>query len=256
MKLSEIAKQRKDIPSGFMSQVEDPSQMATSLPALFNSLLARRAIIPAANLHCSARALARYYAALVDQGSVPPPHSSSTQPRLGTHIHMPQFPSKKPTKKGKSSKLDVVNTDSGKNYTKVPTDDTRSLTRDGFVSDRRMDKLFINPRIHDAFLGVGEYEDLTLPGGLFGLGFKRSYSKGGELIGFGHSGMGGSTGYSDMKHRFAIAVTLNKMNFGGVTAQVMQLVCSELNIPLPADYYKFTERLSDDESNVAMPLIN
>lgn len=113
-------------------------------------------------------------------------------------------------------------------------------------------KLFLNNKIHDAFLGVGEYENLTLPGGQFGLGFKRSYSEDGNLIGFGHSGMGGSTGYCDINHRFAIAVTLNKMNFGGVTAKVMQLVCSELNIPLPDG---FTERIGDD-SNVARPVIN
>ncbi|KAL0330945.1 UNVERIFIED_CONTAM: hypothetical protein Sangu_1640000 [Sesamum angustifolium] len=192
-KLSEVSG-RQDLPSSF--QIQDLSQMASTLPALFNTLHARRAIIPAANAHCSARALARYYAALVDEAI------------------------------------------------------------DGFGNDRKTVKLFSNSKIHDAFTGVGEYENLTLPGGQFGLGFKRSYSEDGNLVGFGHSGMGGSTGYCDINHRFSIAVTLNKMNFGGVTAKVIQLVCSELNIPLPADLYRFTERINDNESNVVGPLIN
>ncbi|KAL0330094.1 UNVERIFIED_CONTAM: AarF domain-containing protein kinase [Sesamum radiatum] len=267
-KLSEVSG-RPGLPSSF--QLQDLSQMASTLPALFNTLHARRAIIPAANAHCSARALARYYAALVDEGAIPPPHSSSTQPQLGSHPHIPEFPSQKPTKKRKGSKhahnTDSSNStnssreDSGKTYTGIPTDDsncngTISVAIDGFGNDRKTVKLFSNSKIHDAFTGVGEYENLTLPGGQFGLGFKRSYSEDGNLVGFGHSGMGGSTGYCDINHRFSIAVTLNKMNFGGVTAKVIQLVCSELNIPLPADFYRFTERINDNESNVVGPLIN
>ncbi|KAI3468454.1 hypothetical protein Pfo_025117 [Paulownia fortunei] len=269
-KLSEITK-RPDLPSSFQFQLQDVSQMASTLPALFNTLYARRSIIPAANAHCSARALARYYAALVDRGAIPPPHSSSTQPQLGSHPHIPKFSSSKSTKKQKGSKharntnsSSDVNSErkaSGKNYTRVPSNDsnygsTNYVANDGFGNDRSTAKLFTNSRIHDAFMGVGEYENLTLPGGQFGLGFKRSYSENGNLIGFGHSGMGGSTGYCDINHRFSIAVTLNKMNFGGVTAKVMQLVCSELNIPLPADFYRFTERITDNESNVTRPLIN
>ncbi|CAA0814948.1 ABC1 family protein [Striga hermonthica] len=246
---------RRDLPSTFQSQIQNVSQMASTLPALFNTLNARRAIIPAANAHCSARALARYYAALVDRGTIPPPHSSSTQPRLGTHLHTPKFPSPKPEKKEKKSKRHARNSDrsiNGKNYTEVPTSNI-----DGFGEGTRNDKIFNNGNIHDAFTGSGEYESLALPGREFGLGFKRSYSGDGELIGFGHSGMGGSTGYCDVKNRFAIAVTLNKMNLGGVTAKVVQLVCSELNIPLPADFYRFTERLTtSDDSNVDVPLIN
>ncbi|XP_011082268.1 uncharacterized protein LOC105165093 [Sesamum indicum] len=269
-KLSEVS-DRPGLPSSFQFQLQDLSQMASTLPALFNTLHARRAIIPAANAHCSARALARYYAALVDQGAIPPPHSSSTQPRLGSHPHIPEFSSQKPTKKRKGSKhahntdssksTNLSREDSGKTYTEIPTDDsncngTISVAIDGFGNDRKTVKLFSNSKIHDAFMGVGEYENLTLPGGQFGLGFKRSYSEDGNLVGFGHSGMGGSTGYCDINHRFAIAVTLNKMNFGGVTAKVIQLVCSELNIPLPADFYRFTERINDNESNIVGPLIN
>lgn len=226
--------------------------MASSLPALFNTLFARRAIIPSANAHCSARALARYYAALVDRGTIPPPHSSSTQPPLGTHQHIPKFSPPKTSKKQKKPKA------SDNNYTRVPSDDSNfssntSLANGGATTN---EKLFTNSRIHDAFMGAGDYENLILQGGQFGLGFKRSCSEDGKLIGFGHSGMGGSTGYCDISNRFSIAVTLNKMNFGGVTAKVMQLVCSELNIPLPADFYRFGERISGDDSNIAVPLIN
>ncbi|KAK6137173.1 hypothetical protein DH2020_029081 [Rehmannia glutinosa] len=194
-KLSEISK-RPDIPSSFQFQLQDISQMASTLPALFNTLHARRSIIPAANAHCSARALARYYAALVDRGTVPPPHSSSTQPQLGSHPHIPKFSSPKSTKKQKKSKNAARNTESlvdGKNYTRVPSEDN-AVAKGGFGNGQSNAKLFTNGKIHDAFMGIGEYENLTLPGGGFGLGFKRSYSENGELIGFGHSGMGGSTG--------------------------------------------------------------
>ncbi|KAK6131984.1 hypothetical protein DH2020_034276 [Rehmannia glutinosa] len=223
-KLSEISK-RPDIPSSFQFQLQDISQMASTLPALFNTLHARRSIIPAANAHCSARALARYYAALVDRGS---------------HPHIPKFSSPKSTKKQKKSKNAARNTESlvdGKNYTRVPSEDN-AVAKGGFGNGQSNAKLFTNGKIHDAFMGIGEYEFDTPRWG-FGLGFKRSYSENGELIGFGHSGMGGSAGYCDINHRFAIAVTLNKMNMGGVTAKIMQLVCSELNIPLPADFYRF-----------------
>lgn len=251
MKASEMSK-RADIPSSFQSQLQDTSQMASTLPALFNTLITRRAIIPAANGHCSARALARYYAALVDGGAVPPPHSSFTKPQLGSHPHIPKFSTLTATaskKQKKSSKNESL-----PEYTRVPTTDSGTSTSNRNEESR----LFTNRKLHDAFIGIGEYEKLTLPGGQFGLGFKRSYSEDGKLIGFGHSGLGGSTGYCDINNRFAIAVTLNKMSFGGATAKVIQLVCSELNIQLPADFYRFTERLTGDgNTNIsAIPLIN
>ncbi|KAG6387861.1 hypothetical protein SASPL_153055 [Salvia splendens] len=255
-RLSEIT-QRPDIPANFQSQIQDASEIASAIPALFNTLFARRAIIPAANAHSSARALARYYAALVDQGAIPPPHASPAQPKLGSHPHIPKFTTLKSTKKRKGA----LKKDSRAKYTKVPTDDASSSSSSSSVArgehgnDQTTAKLFTNRRIHDAFVGAGEYEKLTLPGGQFGLGFKRSYSEDGKLIGFGHSGIGGSTGYCDIDNRFSISITLNKLNMGGVTAKIMQLVCSELNIPLPADFYRFSERLGDDYSNI-VPLIS
>ncbi|KAL6501853.1 hypothetical protein OROGR_026986 [Orobanche gracilis] len=169
-------------------------------------------------------------------------------------LHTPKFPSPKSTKKGEQSKrAHDSNSRSidGKNYTGVPIGD-----KGGFGNDQRNDRLFTNNKIHDALMGIGEYADFALPDREFGLGFKRSYSEDGKLIGFGHSGIGGSTGYCDINNRFALGVTLNKMNMGGVTAKVTQLVCSELNIPLPADFYRYTERLVGNESNIAVPLIN
>ena len=116
--------------------------------------------------------------------------------------------------------------------------------------------MFHNPKIHDAFLGVGEYEKLVLPNGDFGLGFKRIKSKDGAIIGFGHSGMGGSTGFCDISNRFAIAITLNKMSFGGVTAKIIQLVCSELGIPPPKDMSRLSDGQADTGSSFQRPLIN
>ena len=105
-------------------------------------------------------------------------------------------------------------------------------------------------------MGTGEDEGLVKPDGQFGLGFKRYYAKDRSIMGFGHSGMGGSTGFCNPEHRFAIAVTLNKMSFGTVTARIVQFVCSELNIPVPDDYLKLMGAGSDGQLNIGTPVIN
>lgn len=277
-KLSGISN-RSDFPSTF--QPSNIAQLATTLPALFNTLNMRRAIIPAANGHCSARALARYYATLVDGGTVPPPHSSSSKPALGSHPHLPIFPSLKPVKQqkgfwrklmtsanctetyGRMQKKFYSSEDSG--YSAIANNDnigdSNNLTAETTTDTddhQRVSKIFSNPRIHDAFMGVGEYENLVLPipNGRFGLGFRRVYTKDGSLIGFGHAGLGGSTGYCDIKNRFAISVTLNKMSFGAVTGKIVHLVCSELGIPVPEEYSRFAEAGADMQTNLEKPLVN
>ncbi|KAJ4887879.1 ABC1 family protein [Raphanus sativus] len=244
-KLTSIASQ-PELPSTF--QPEKILQMATSLPVLFNTLNVRRAIIPAANGHCSARALARYYASLADGGLVPPPHSSLSQPPLGSHTHVPKFSSVNETKKKRKGKEMMASLKPKGGKDKRLYDEERFMSTESLASlvsddtssssDHQDDvhNLFSNPRIHDAFMGAGDYSGLVLPDGKFGLGFKRVTSQDGSLVGFGHSGMGGSTGFCDIENRFSIAITLNKMSLGGVTASIIRLVCSELNIPLPKDF--------------------
>ncbi|KAL7601145.1 hypothetical protein Lser_V15G22830 [Lactuca serriola] len=198
------------VPSSFM-----PS-MLESLISSSNTLNVRRAILPASNGHFSGRALARYYAALVDGGAVPPRHSSSLPP-LGSHPRIPI--------------TDSQTTNSKPNIYKgiLETDDTR---------DAIDTKIFSNPKskIHDAFLGNGDYKDLILPNGRFGLGFRRINTTDGSMIGFGHAGLGGSTGYCDINNRFSIAVTINKLTFGPLISEIIQFVCSELDLPVPEDY--------------------
>lgn len=292
---------RSDLPANFVSSLPE---LVTVLPALFNTLNVRRAIIPAANGHCSARALARYYATLAAGGIMPPPHSPSSNPPLGSHPHIPSFPSQKKSKKQKGNKSKDIaavanptntqeqNTEEGSRSSKGSScnrkarsdnrcrfhhDSGGSSGSDSTVSSsaQRADsnengndpsktdtRIFSNPRIHDAFLGVGEYEKYSFPGGQFGLGFKRYRLKDGSLVGFGHSGMGGSTGYCDIKNKFAIAVTLNKMSLGAVTGKIIHFVCSELNLPVPEDYSRFVgsenpgEQRSEEQSSVWRPLIN
>lgn len=289
--ISDSSSSRSDLPSSF--QPSDIHQLVTTLPALFNTLNARRAILPAANCHCSARALARYYAALVDGGMVPSPHPSSSKPPLGSHPHTPKFTSKKSPRKrkggGKIKDLLAAATKAG-SFKPVPNHDKGSsngnsrrdvdsdsytrLTNSSSFSNtshtassysieiddhhcQNASKIFSNGRIHDAFLGAGEYENLVFPNGKFGLGFRRiSSSEDGSIIGFGHSGMGGSTGFCDIKNRFAIAVTLNKMSFGAVTREIVQFVCSELNIPVPEEFSRSGERGPDMQFNLGRPLIN
>ncbi|KAL6207718.1 hypothetical protein ACLB2K_018672 [Fragaria x ananassa] len=247
---------RKGLPSTF--QGDNLVQIVSMVPPLFNMLNIRRGIIPAANGHCSARALARYYAALVDGGVVPPPHSSSFKAALGSHPHIPKFSVESSSKKqgNRGKKLAAALKLRTKKYEQAPTSDpgivspsrTNSsrnipnVTEPGSIPQKgNAGKIFSNPRIHDAFLGAGEYANMAKPDGGFGLGFKRYHSKEGCLIGFGHSGMGGSTGFCDIKNRFAISVTLNKLSFGAETGRIIHLVCSELNIPVPQDYASLAE---------------
>ncbi|XP_010432830.1 PREDICTED: uncharacterized protein LOC104717024 [Camelina sativa] len=278
-KLSSLASQ-PELPSTF--QPDKILQLATSLPVLFNTLNVRRAIIPAANGHSSARALARYYATLADGGLVPPPHSSLSQPPLGSHTHVPKFTWLKDTRKKRKGKemaateklkpkdhqerrlYDEKQFMSASSSRESNTEslarlvDTSSsageteISRDDHQDD--IHNMFSNPRIHDAFMGSGDYSNFVVPDGKFGLGFKRVISQDGSLVGFGHSDMGGSTGFCDIKNRFSIAVTLNKMSMGGVTANIMQLVCSELYIPLPKDF-SLSSAIGPD-SEMATPLIN
>ncbi|KAB5513711.1 hypothetical protein DKX38_027617 [Salix brachista] len=289
-KLSKIAS-HPELPSTF--QQENISQLVTVVPALFNMLNVCRAIIPSANGHCSARALARYYAALVDGGLVPPPHSSLSKPPLGTHPHIPKFPSEITSKKQKGKKSKAVGSDSkkkgngyelkmnhskdfkdgdngresnGDGYTRLANDNTGGSSSDasppkGFAASENsrqnnVIEIFNNPRIHDEFMGVGEYRNLVLPNGKFGLGFRRFSSSDGSFYGFGHSGLGGSTGFCDIKNRFAIAVTLNKMSFGTATRRIIQFVCSELNVPLPDEFSVLSETVPDEESSMLRPMIN
>ncbi|KAK9049272.1 hypothetical protein SSX86_031760, partial [Deinandra increscens subsp. villosa] len=208
-------------------------EMVAGIIPLSNTLNVRRAILPAANGHFSARALARYYATLVDGGVVPPRHTSSSLPPLGSHTHHPEFLSKKmPINRKDGSKKDTNGSTSQKSdlYIRIPeTDDT---------SDEVDTKIFTHPKskTHDAFLGSGDYKDFIIPNGKFGLGFKRVQTTNGSIIGFGHSGIGGSTGYCDINNRFAISVTLNKLSFGALTGEIIRFVCSELHLPVPQDY--------------------
>lgn len=277
-KLSAISN-RPDLPSSF--QPQQIAQLATTLPSVFNTLNVRRAIIPAANGHLSARALARYYAALADGGKIPPPHSSASKPLLGSHPQTPKLSSsKKPPKKRKCSigrkEATLPSISSPKSYEEVPSSEDsevgegRNTNRESSSSSYDIssnnvdsnlrthvpDKVYGNPRIIDEFLGRGEYENLALPSGGFGLGFKRFSSNDGSSIAFGHSGMGGSTGFCDVTNRFSIAVTLNKMSFGGVTGKIVQLVCSELKIPVPDDFLRFAVEQRGSDANLGRPLIN
>nr|GEV94642.1 beta-lactamase-related protein [Tanacetum cinerariifolium] len=210
-KLTDVSSPTSVSSSSSTSQSMFNFAVLSGLVPLLNTLNVRRAILPAANGHCSARALARYYATLVNGGVVPPPHSSISQPPLGSHPHHPKSTS--------NQKHGVENKNSK----------TNSIQDLNLFSNQKT-------KLHDSFLGIGEYEKLALPDGNFGLGFKRVCSKDGSLIGFGHAGLGGSTAYCDISNRFAISVTINKLSFGSATKDIIQFVCSELNVPIPEDY--------------------
>ncbi|KAG9449275.1 hypothetical protein H6P81_009240 [Aristolochia fimbriata] len=268
---------QQDLPYG--SELSNISELVMGLPVFFNMLATRRAVIPAANGHCSARALARYYAALAAGGKVPPAHASSEIP-LGSHTHIPNFPSGQSYKSKGTQKKDVLgNPKKAKMHTEEPKDGHLKVNNKNLDHKKKIDikdsgpavinggsavinggstvnnivsngnvqntGIFSNPKIHDAFIGRGDYEGLVLPDGKFGLGFRRFKSTDGSITSFGHSGIGGSTAFCDMKHDFAMAVTVNKMSLGGVTRSIVQLICSELGIPLPEEFSALGEKGPD-----------
>ncbi|KAG0515989.1 hypothetical protein BDA96_10G324900 [Sorghum bicolor] len=249
-----------DVPPALLNNI---AQMASGLPALFNTLNVRRAIIPAANGHCSARALARYYAALATGGSVPPPHSSDSKPPLGSHVHTPKFPTaplkkKKCTgkKKGGSGSTgnfqDVSGADKN-GYSQLRTSDADSEVAAAALGSGGS-RMFSSDKILDAFMGVGEYEGMVQQDGKFGLGFRRYYdASSGKLRCFGHSGMGGSTGFCDVENNFAIAVMVNKLALGSVTRGVIRLVLEELGLPVPDEYSATGEKGPDMVLNLTPP---
>ncbi|KAI3703577.1 hypothetical protein L1987_73767 [Smallanthus sonchifolius] len=106
------------------------------------------------------------------------------------------------------------------------------------TSDEVDTKIFTNSKwkIHDAFLGDGDYKDLIVSDGKFRLGFFNFETSDGSTIGFGHPGLGGSTGYCDVNNRFAIAVNVNKLSLGALTGEIIKFVCSELDLPIPDLY--------------------
>lgn len=115
--------------------------------------------------------------------------------------------------------------------------------------------LFNGTDIHQAFLGLGAYEELVHPDGKFGLGFRRFNAErtaGSETrkMAFGHSGIGGSTALCDPNHNFAIAITVNKMSLGGPTRKILQLVYSELGLPLPDEFSTSGESGPDMQLNL------
>lgn len=205
--------------------------VVAAMPVIFNMLFIRRAVIPAANGHFSARALARYYAMLVSRGEVPL-HSSTSEPLLGSHPSAPTFSSKDVNSRSKKGrKEESFEKQSSRRHSTI------SSGRHNVVSNVEQ-RIFKNPSIHDAFLGTGEFDHLV-QSGPFGLGFRRysqSANSSSQYFAFGHSGIGGSTGFCYPEHNFALAITVNKMSRGSVTAKIIKFVCSELNLPCPEEY--------------------
>lgn len=240
-----------DVPPELLSGI---AQMAAGVPALFNTLNIRRAIVPAANGHISARALARYYAALGASGTIPPPHSSSSKPPLGSHVHIPTLPTAAPKKKKKkgSAKKGGSTPDKGE-YAQLRTSDADSEASAAAGSTGGTMFTNSNGSILDAFMGVGEYSGMIHPNGKFGLGFRRYGKAGCAPTGFGHSGMGGSNGFCDPEHAFAIVVTVNRMSLGSVTRRVVRFVCEELGVPVPDEFSVDGEKGPDMVLNLATP---
>jgi hypothetical protein len=140
---------------------------------------------------------------------VPQPHSSSSKPPLGSHPHIPKFSSKNALKrqKGSKSKEQVVvsmkraneyeqkldyngvshsSNTSSNSCTRLVDDSSSSNSNSINVTDKTENsnlqkgtasRILCNPRIHNVFLGVGDYENLVLPNGKFGIGLWRINSK-------------------------------------------------------------------------------
>ncbi|KAH7365532.1 hypothetical protein KP509_18G033300 [Ceratopteris richardii] len=240
---------------GEVGGAEDFFSVIAAIPVIFNMLFIRRAVIPAANGHFSARALARYYAMLVCKGEVSM-NSSLSEPPLGSHPSVPELTSKDLSSRSRKGQTgDILNKQSSHRSKDLSSRSRKGQTEDilNKQSSHRClnsrsqhhnsvpgfdQRVFKNPKLHDAFLGSGDYSDLTQDGP-FGLGFRR-YSQvcngSQEYFAFGHSGIGGSTAFCYPEYNFSLAITVNKMSRGSVTGKIIKFICSELNMPCPEEY--------------------
>lgn len=204
-----------------------------ALPLVFNNLFVRRACIPSANGHFSARALARYYACMARAGAIPPAHPGWDRAS--------ETPQKAAEKKDGKSRPGLLRRGGKKGSVAeeslAPVD--VALSSDGRLFDRPADQVFAG------ITGVGPYAPLVPPESHWGLAFGRFFlpgvdaadQSGGRVIAFGHSGMGGSTAFCDPEHDFAVAVTINKMTPAHEeTKAVVRLVCEQLGVPVPASF--------------------
>ena len=139
-----------------------------------------KARIPAANGHCSARALAKFYAALAAGGTLP---------------------------------------------------GGRSILSSGAVS--AMHDIHAPRSGND---GGGNSHTWTA-------GFKM-FDFGAKMVGIGYPGIGGSIGFCSQEYDFAVGITVNRLSlspiFGedGITEQLVELICTELEIPVPSNLQK------------------
>ncbi|GAQ87218.1 ABC1 family protein [Klebsormidium nitens] len=204
-----------------------------ALPLVFNNLFVRRACIPSANGHFSARALARFYASMARAGAIPPAH-----PGWDRSTETPQKAAEKGGDKSRPG-LFRRGVKKGSVAEETPAPIDVALSSDGRLFDRPAEQVFAG------ITGVGPYAPLVPPESHWGLAFGRFFlpgvsaadQSGGRVIAFGHSGMGGSTAFCDPEHDFAIAVTINKMTVAhNETKAVVRLVCEQLGVPVPASF--------------------
>jgi aarF domain-containing kinase len=168
-------------------------------------------------------------------------------------VHIPTLPTAAPKKKKKGSAKKGGSTPDKGEYAQLRTSDADSEASAAAGSTGGTMFTNSNGSILDAFMGVGEYSGMIHPNGKFGLGFRRYGKAGSAPTGFGHSGMGGSNGFCDPEHAFAIVVTVNRMSLGSVTRRVVRFVCEELGVPVPDEFSVDGEKGPDMVLNLATP---
>lgn len=155
-------------------------------PAFFNHPFMRSACVPSANAHFSARALAKVFAVLANDGVV----GGKRVLRRGRVREMmrPHFDSRADSPPSSSDRL--------------------------------------SPAAHGVAYGAGlPLHDTVKDGHLR----RRSA--------IGCIGIGGTTAFAIPRERFAIAVTVNKLNFvSAASAAIVILVCKSLGMPIPVEF--------------------
>lgn len=177
----------------FDKNVIDSLPMYFLEPAFFNHPMMRASCIPSANAHFSARALAKVFAALANDGEVE-----------GRRI----------LEKGRVARMMETLYDSGSENTKAhePKQPLRQCTAWG-----------AGLRLYDTVRG-GDVK---------------------EKSAIGCSGLGGTMAFAIPDERFAIAITVNKLNFvSAATAAIVILVCKTLGIAMPVEYAEMEREAS------------
>jgi aarF domain-containing kinase len=194
-------------------------------PLMYNTRKVRQACIPSANGHFSARALARFFGALGNGGSIDGVRLVSDE-TLAAMAHREAIEQATPQAQEMMRRLGI-------RYACRPLPPPPTHTH---TCACRMAAAVLTrtPCLAGACSNAGGERQ-------WGLGFRiygfKDGSKPVRYSGLGHTGLGGSVAFADLHTKTSVAVTVNALSLGKEAVNdVIKVVCQELGIGTPVEF--------------------